>query len=500
MLTQDALDILGNPPLSMAVWLLVAMVLLYLARRPAHGALRATGRAIQNGLRLTSRSLLMAERSLTQRNREVLFTNGALAAEHDLEREFDRIGKTVERDVAALPGLQRELAEQITQLDEDYRKSSEVPPAPPGWIKAVTAVADLEQQGDTPVAAILTEIHRTTQSQHDAAMKAHRHAIAERHQKLDRMMPRWRQVSSALEQTGKRATALVHRARSVDEKVELYTQIRGETDAAQRELTTSSLTQFVIAGFALAIAVGGAIINFNLIALPMSEMVGGGSYIGDWRTSDVAALVIILVEVAMGLYLMESLRITRLFPVIGQMDDRTRVRMAWITFSLLLVLAGIESSLALMRDRIAADMAALRQSLAAAEAVAAPTSKIPTIGQMVMGFILPFALTFVAIPLETFVHAGRNVLGAGLALVLRALAFTLRLVGNAARALGELLVAAYDVAIFLPLWVERRLARRGDAAPATAAASTVDFTAPVAPEPEPVSTSVTESVEEEVLS
>ena len=69
-------------------------------------------------------------------------------------------------------------------------------------------------------------------------------------------------------------------------------------------------------GLDVVIAAGGAVINFNLIALPMSEMVGGGSYIGDWKTSDVAALVIILVEVAMGLYLMESLRITRLFPVI----------------------------------------------------------------------------------------------------------------------------------------------------------------------------------------
>ena len=133
-------------------------------------------------------------------------------------------------------------------------------------------------------------------------------------------------MSTALEQTGKKATALVQRARTVDEQMELlHADPRRAPTRAERELTTSSaLTQFVIAALVLAIAVGGAVINFNLIALPMSEMVGGGSYIGAWKTSDVAALVIILVEVAMGLYLMESLRITRLFPVIGQMDDRTR--------------------------------------------------------------------------------------------------------------------------------------------------------------------------------
>ena len=72
-----------------------------------------------------------------------------------------------------------------------------------------------------------------------------------------------------------------------------YEQIRSKSDRAARALSTSSLTQFAIAGLVLLIAIGGAIINFNLIALPMSEMVGGASYIGPYKTSDVAGLVII---------------------------------------------------------------------------------------------------------------------------------------------------------------------------------------------------------------
>ncbi len=220
-------------------------------------------------------------------------------------------------------------------------------------------------------------------------------------------------------------------------------------------LTSSAATQFFIAGFVLMIATGGAIINFNLIALPMSEMVGGGSYIGAFKTSDVAALVIILVELAMGLYLMESLRITRLFPIIGQMDDRTRRRMIWITFTILFIMAGVEASLAFMRDRLAADMQALRQSLADVEVVATANNWIPTVGQMVMGFILPFALAFVAIPLESFVHAARTVLGGVFAALLNALAFVFRLTGNVARYGGELGVNLYDLAIFPSLWIER---------------------------------------------
>ena len=44
----------------------------------------------------------------------------------------------------------------------------------------------------------------------------------------------------------------------------------------------------------MVIAAGGALINFKLIALPMSEMVGAGDYLtATLRTSEVAALVII---------------------------------------------------------------------------------------------------------------------------------------------------------------------------------------------------------------
>jgi len=60
-------------------------------------------------------------------------------------------------------------------------------------------------------------------------------------------------------------------------------------------------------------------------------------------TADIAALVIIMVEISMGLFLMESLRITRLFPVIGALSDKMRVRMIFVTFTILLLMASIEA-------------------------------------------------------------------------------------------------------------------------------------------------------------
>ena len=77
---------------------------------------------------------------------------------------------------------------------------------------------------------------------------------------------------------------------------------------------------------------------------------------------------------------------------------------------------------------------------------------ITTAAQMGMGFILPFALTFVAIPLETFVHSLRTVVGLMAIGVLRAMATILRLLGNVSRYISTILSQIYDLPLFIPLW------------------------------------------------
>ena len=75
---------------------------------------------------------------------------------------------------------------------------------------------------------------------------------------------------------------------------------------------------------------------------------------------------------------------------------------------------------------------------------------------MIMGFVLPFALTFVAIPLESFIHSSRTVIGLAIAWLLRSGAFVLRLIGNLVNHLGQAVIALYDLLIFPALWIEER--------------------------------------------
>jgi hypothetical protein len=462
---ENFLILQGRPEISILLAVMVLLVLLYLIRSQAHNSIRAVCRVVNNAMRLAARSVLIAEKKLGQRNREVLLANGMQEVENELEREFQRVEAVVHRDLQAYPSFHRKMSDLVTKIDEDYAKSTEAPPLPPAWISAVEAFAKVPNDKDEGVAMILGEIHKTLENQQKSSMEEYRKSSADRHSLLKKMTPLLRQLSKTMGKVGKTITGLEERAKVIDGKMADYEEIRANSENAVRKLSSSSMTQFVIAGLVMLIAIGGAVINFHLIALPMSEMVGGGSYIGSFKTSDVAALVIILVELSMGLFLMEALRITRLFPLISNMDDRLRTRMLWISFSLLFILAGVESSLAFMRDRIASDMEALRQSLAGSEVVVhSARSLIPTIGQMVLGFVLPFALTFVAIPLESFIQSSRTVLGVFAMGFLRVIAFVLRMVGNIAHYSGRVFVSIYDLVIAPFLWVEKKIVKepRGD--------------------------------------
>ena len=459
----------GNPALSALLWFAIAMPFLYAARAPVHGLLRSLGALANGPLRLAARTLLAGARDLRERNRAVLFAQGREESAERIGREFERVAALVKRDLEGYPALQRKLLDEITRVEEDYRKCGEVPPPPPDWVEAVTAVAKIKPvNGNELVLRVLEEINDSIKSIHDKTLAEYRRAYESRHKILDGFMPFWRSLDKTVAQADARMTNLADRAAAIDAQMERFEQITKKSDRAEHALTTSALTQFFVATLVLAIAAGGALVNFKLIALPMSEMVGAGDYLtATLRTSEVAALVIIFVEAAMGLFLMETLRITHLFPKIHGLPERMRKRMMWVAFVLLLCLAGIEAALALMRDMLIADKMALLQSLAATQAAAADgwIGRIPTVGQMLLGFILPFALAFVAIPLESFVNSARTVGGAALVVAARALAAALRVAGSFFRQLSRVLVTLYDIAIVLPLLVERLVKQGRPAAP-----------------------------------
>jgi hypothetical protein len=254
----------------------------------------------------------------------------------------------VTRDLQGYPALQRKLLDEITRIEEDYKKCGEVPPTPPDWTEAVTAVAKIKSTGSEVVLRVLEEINRSVNAIHDKAIGEYRKAYEARHKILEGFMPFWRSVDKNLAEVEKTVAELKNSVKGVDAHMAKYEQINAGTDKAQHALTVSAFTQFAISLLVMLVAAGGAFINFKLIALPMSEMVGAGDYItSSLRTSEVAALVNIVGVAAGGLVVLVAMRCSRLFPRIARLGDRGRRRVGWSAVTRLGAGAGGGAAVAL---------------------------------------------------------------------------------------------------------------------------------------------------------
>ncbi len=448
-----------NVVASIFVLALIALPFLYGARTPVHSTIRSLSRMISNPLRITARWLFVTAQELRARNQIVLLAHGREEVGKAIEREFERIAKVVQRDLHGYPTLQRKLMDEITRIEEDYQKCGEVPLPPPEWTKAVAAIAKIKPSGDGLVEKILDDISASIDKIYDKVVAEYRRSYGERHKILKGFMPFWRSVDRTLTRVDQNLTSLQVTAGKIDAQIDRYKEIKSGADKVEHALTASATNQFIISGLVMFIAIGGAFVNFLLIERPMSAMVGGGDYIfGNLQTSQIAAMVIIFFETLMGLFLMESMRFTHLFPL-SNIDERMRRRMMLISFTILLILAGVEVALAVMRDLIVSADVALKQALGGGVATASVVdnwvTKIPAAGQMILGFILPFALAFVAIPLEYFIYSARTVSGALLVMGIRGLALLARTIASTAKQAGHTLIMLYDVIIFLPLVIER---------------------------------------------
>jgi len=443
--------------LSVLVLGLLALLFLYAARLQMHGIIHSVCNLITQSTRFLSRWLFMCAANMHIRNQAVLLAHGKESAATIIDREFERVGNLIRRDMHEFPTLQRKLMEEVTRIEEDYRKCGEVPLPPPEWLGALESVSQIKSGGDIP-RKLLVDINKSIQKIHDKTVAEYRRSYEERHKILKGIQPVWRSADKLMGVMDKKMHTLESNVKQIDGHMSKFKGMRAKDNKAEHALAVSAFVQLAISSLVMVIAMGGAFINFKLIALPMSEMVGASDYItSNLKTSDVAALVIILMEASMGLFLLESLRITQLFPKIASMDDRMRHHLMLASLIFLIILASIEASLALLRDMLITDKAALMHDLASSAVPVADSwiTNIPMAGQMIMGFVLPFALAFVAIPFESTVVSMRTVIGVLLVQSMRGAGFAFRFIGVIFKRLAKVFEMAYDIPIVIPLMVER---------------------------------------------
>src|SRR5438045_5101652 len=445
----------SNPAASIFTLWVLSQIFLYAARVPVRRALRAVGRLLGGAFRIGARWCRGLATVASRRDHEMIVEMGKGDTEAKIGREFHRIEGAFAKELARYPDLHRKLDDVVTKMDADFQECGTAAPAAPGWTEAVAAVAKMPPTPDGMVKKVLEEIQKSAIAGEKKALQEFREATAKRHKILSAMAPAWKEMQKIAADVARAVSGALEATKRIDGFMTSYESVRAAEEKATRALGWNATQLFVVSLLVMAVAMGGAFVNFNLIALPMSELVPSGSRIGGMPVSTVAALVVVLMEIAAGVFAMEMLGVTSFFPKLELIPKSRRRMILTVALGGLFMLACIEASLAVLREQIVESSSALKASLAGTQVVAeTASSRIPVIGQAVLGFILPWILAMVAVPLETMISTGGHIVLSAATGLLHGGSMVCRLGGHGMRYLCEAVRHVYDIYLVIPVQLE----------------------------------------------
>jgi hypothetical protein len=453
----------ASPLLSLFVLWLASVVFLWAAREPMGRLLRSFGAFLGDGCQSLAQWCRDAAQELRKQSRAALLAAARVETQGKLERELQKVDSSFADKLGEYSKMHRRLDELMLGLEADYKKCGEAPPQVPGWSAAVETIAKIPASGDPNVQKVFESIRKSSRDAEKQALALYRDDSAQRHKTLGKMAPAWKDVRALMARMCDAVAKALESTTRIKGYADEFEKFRRDQEGAARALTWSATKFFTVSLIVLAIALGGAFVNFQLIALPMSELVPAGARVGGLPVATVSALVIVLMETALGIFIMDMLGITDLLPRLQAIPAARRRLILSLALGGLFFLACVESSLAVLRERLAEADAALKFALAGEEAAPvtrAVDSRIPVIGQAALGFVLPWILAMVAIPLEMLLDSARHVLSSLAVAALEVAGHALRAVGHTAKALMSMLESAYDVYIGIPLRIEQAVRGR----------------------------------------
>jgi hypothetical protein len=452
------------PGLSIACWLLLGLAVLYLVRERAHLFIERLSRAGHRQLRLLARAAAALAARINARNREVMLALQTEITRRQLEREFHRMAAAVEQDMTKFQHLERAINEHLTLLGEDFERSSQVPPAAPGWIAAVDAIAKLQAENNPEaVGRILQDIHSSVQDQQREVMREYRWAVNARHKILADMRPLWWRVGRQVTAVGRDSRDLLQRVHRVDTLMAAFRELCANRADAHLE---SFLARWLLALALTGVAALLALLNVHLLTPPLAGLVGaGGSLALDLPM--LTAAVYTLAVLAAALLLSECTQVSRLLPLVGGLPRHTRIALTVVACALLLLL--IAGQALLLLQSVGSALPVWSRSLPAWELAG-------------IGVVVPLLLALLAPAVESLLATSRPALASIAAAALSVCGLLLRVAGRLWLELGRLSHHLYDLALFLPLaleraWQRHRARRAAEPAPVIGATNVtaVDF-------------------------
>lgn len=416
---------------SLTVWTLVSILVLYLARTPAQALLDRSCQALAEVLRLGAALLLTYARRAAARNRDVLRAMAEDALARRIDRQFRRLAQRIDHDLGGYPALHRALQEQVRRVDSDYRHTDGVPPTPPAWLAAVEAVVSLEVHDNPAVTRILRDMQATLEAACHDGLQEYRVANQRRLRVLQRLQPYLQRIENTLDQLQQRLAQLSTQTRALDRDLRTYQQALQAHREPLRKLDFE-LHLRAFAGWLLLAAAGlAALLDHHLIAAPLNGLL-------ELPGSAWPAAALMLIELGLGVWIAEAAGWCRLLGVLDQAGDRLRRRLAVVGLVLLTALSLLQAGLAWQASTLTAEVG-----------WAAPVTAA------LLAVLLPFVLALAALPLESVATSTPLLLGGLLIGMARITAAALRLAAAAVTALPTPLKHLYDLWIFLPLWGEQ---------------------------------------------
>lgn len=331
----------------------------------------------------------------------------------------------------------------------------------------------------------LSKLERTIAQQTSRAMAERLTPIRPALTALKTEAPRLRDVADKLTKTQQEFDK---HAEDVNKSFGEFEEIVRSEDRTAVAAKASIFVPWLIAVLITAIALAGVFLNFFLIERPMSEIVGEGARIGGVGLPAVAAIVVIFLEFVAGVILMDAAGFTKLIPAFHAMTQSSRRIMFFVAFGFLAAFSVLEVTLSIVREEIieqqqetrdianrallapaaapdagATDAAAPDAGAPAAEAEPARDRpnvfglQLSTFAQVILAAIIPWLLAAAALPLEAIVRNSVFMVSIAGSYLMLFVAFVFKTLSVFFKSIGLFILSLYDLIIFAPLWVERRM-------------------------------------------
>ncbi len=445
------------PAVSIALLIIGSMLFLFLAREPIHKAFDSLAEGTAGGLKKMGQWANNIAQRQTERNIKVLLESGMADASKKLQEEFLRVEASYGKHLSGYPTIQRRLDDFISKIETDYKECGQANPEAPGWNEAVSSLAKVQgTSGDRVIEKMLSEIHKSAIDGEKRALTELRNTTAKRHKVLSAMAPIWKKVQKSLNEIGDQVAHVLDTTKRIDKYMDQFEKIsKGDDDSI--EMLSSRATKLFIASALIILVAGlGAWINFEIIAPPMAELIPNpNKVLGLITVSKFSALVIIMIEIFLGIFLMEALGITNIIPQIAMMPKAKRQIILYACLLFLFVFSCIEASLGVLRELIFEADLEIQKQLSGDTSTAAVTEnsiikQMGLYGQAGLGFILPWVLAMVAMPLELLIESSQHTIRKILIFFINSFANICKMLAYLIEYALKIIMHLYDAYIIIP--------------------------------------------------